>query len=218
MKEKAAPPVSEELLTKRMEYINSDASIEALSERIADFEMDHVVTQLDQSLEDADLKHKAEVLEALKSHLRKRREEVGKTFDERVTKEIAEAGHKELVAARSRLDETKVIEERLRQAISEEDTETITVGRKQLTIQELQETLELDKETYASVVRRIQELELQRDRPKRISVYYNADIASVRDSRIKYTIGTVFGVIVCGLLLVILGRAGVANLLPFNQP
>ncbi|MHC4556649.1 MAG: GumC family protein [Planctomycetota bacterium] len=206
MKEKAALPVSEELLIKRKEYIDSDASIEALSERITDFEVDNVVAQSDQSTEDAELKHKAEVLEALKSHLHKRREEVGKTFDEMVSHHHTKAHEATLSETKFQLEQTREYEKRLRQTLSKEDTETIGLGRKQLRIQELQDRIQLAKERYDIVLRRIQDLSLQRKQPTRISVHDYADIVSVRDSRIKYTIGAVFGVIVCGILLAILGK------------
>jgi DNA repair exonuclease SbcCD ATPase subunit len=206
-KEQAIAPASEELLTKRKEYIDSDASIEALSERIADFEVDYVVSQSGQSAEDPELKRQAEVLDALKSHLRKRREEVGKTFDEMVSHHRTKAHEATLSETRVQLEQTREYEKRLRQTLSEQHTETIDVGRKQLTIQELQDKLESTKQRYDTVNKRYQDLELQQRRPTRISVHYNAEIASVRDSRLKYTIGVVLGVVVCGLLLVILGIA-----------
>jgi uncharacterized protein involved in exopolysaccharide biosynthesis len=175
--ERAIAP--EELLRMRQEYINQDPTVVAFTDHITQADQELISMRLILQPEHPDLRRKAELLETLKNHLKQREQEASQAFDERVTKEVAEAGHNELVAARSKLDETTVIEESLRQAISEEDTETITVGRKQLTIQELQETLEFDKETYASVVRRIQDLELQRDRPKRISVHYYADVANI---------------------------------------
>ncbi len=195
--ERAIAP--EELLRMRQEYINQDPTVVAFTDHITQADQELIVMQQTLQPMHPDLRNKAELLETLKNHLEQQKQEASQAFDERVTKEVAEAGHKELVAARSKLDETKVIEERLRQAISEEDTETITVGRTQLTIQELQETLEFDKETYASVVRRIQELELQRDRPKRISVYYNADVANINDKRIKLSIAVVFVALICGM-------------------
>lgn len=195
--ERAIAP--EELLRMRREYVNQDPMVVAFTENITQAEQELIVLQQTLQPINPDLKRKAELLETLKNHLEQQKQKARQDFDERVTKEVAEAGHKELVAARSRLDETKLIEQNLLKAISEEDTETITVGRTQLTIQELQETLEFDKETYDSVVRRIQELELQRDRPKRISVHYNADVANINDKRIKLSVAVIFVALVCGM-------------------
>lgn len=46
-----------------------------------------------------------------------------------------------------------------------------------------------------------------RHRPSSISVAYYADVAAIRDNRVKYTIGMVVGVIACGIVLVTLGKA-----------
>lgn len=43
--------------------------------------------------------------------------------------------------------------------------------------------------------------------PARISVAYYADVVAIRDSRIKYTIGMVAAVVVCGMIFAILGKA-----------
>jgi chromosome segregation ATPase len=156
------------------------------------------------------------VLDALKSHLRKRREEVGKAFDEMASHHRTKAHEATLSETKVQLEQTREYERRLRQTLSQQDTKTIDVGRKQLTIQELQDRLESTKERYGTVSKRYQDLELQRKRPNRISVHYNAEITSVRDSRLKYAIGVVLGVIVCGLLLVILGIAGRRSSTPIS--
>jgi len=43
--------------------------------------------------------------------------------------------------------------------------------------------------------------------PSRISVAYNAKIAAIHDNRVKFTVGIAVGVIACGIVLVILGKA-----------
>jgi len=55
------------------------------------------------------------------------------------------------------------------------------------------------KEMYDTIGRRIQELEMERKRPARVSVAYNADIASIQDKRVKLTLAVIFGALVCGL-------------------
>jgi len=135
----------------------------------------------------------------LKKHLEGRKQEASSAFDNLVAKESAVAGNKQLVAKRSELEQTREYEKRLQETLAQQDTQTIGIGRKQLTIQELQDGLESTKEAYGIVLRRIQDLELQRKRPTRISVHYNADIASINDKRIKYSIALIFGSLVCGM-------------------
>ena len=45
---------------------------------------------------------------------------------------------------------------------------------------------------------------MERRRPARISVAYNADIASTGDKRVKYTMALMFGAMACGMLLAVL--------------
>jgi len=68
--------------------------------------------------------------------------EASSAFDELVAKETAEAGNKQLVAKRSELEQTREYEKRLQEILSQQDTQTIGIGRKQLTIQELQDRLD----------------------------------------------------------------------------
>jgi capsular exopolysaccharide synthesis family protein len=45
---------------------------------------------------------------------------------------------------------------------------------------------------------------MERKRPARISVYYDADVASIQDKRVKYSAALVFGAMACGMLLAFL--------------
>jgi capsular exopolysaccharide synthesis family protein len=95
-------------------------------------------------------------------------------------------------------------EKRLRDMLAKENGETIELGRKQLAIQDQQEQLELTKELYSTVGRRIQELEMERKRPARISIAYNASVAPVPNKRIKYTAALIFGSLAAGCFLALL--------------
>ena len=196
-REQAISP--EELLKMRQDYINRDPAVVAFTENITQLEQLLIVAQQTLSPMNPELSRKAELLRILKGHLDDRKQEASVAFDELVAKETAEAGNKQLVTKRSELEQTREYEKRLREILSQQDIQTIGIGRKQLTIQELQDRLESTKEAYGLVLKRIQALELQRKRPTRISVHYNADISSINDKRIKYTIALIFGSLVCGM-------------------
>lgn len=66
-----------------------------------------------------------------------------------------------LTDTRYELERAKVYEKRMRETLAKEDTEAIELGRKQLTIEELKEQLELTQERYDTVCQRIHELELE---------------------------------------------------------
>ena len=57
---------------------------------------------------------------------------------------------------------------------------------------------------YDMVTRRIQEMEMERKQPARISVAYPADITPIRDKRIKYTMTLVFAALAGGIGLAFL--------------
>jgi len=196
-KEQAILP--EELLKMRQDYINQDPAVVAFTGNITQLEQELIVAQQALSPINPELSRKSELLRILKEHLAERKQEASSAFDELVAKETAEAGNKQLVAKRSELEQTREYEKRLQEILSQQDTQTIGIGRKQLTIQELQDRLDSAKEAYGLVLKRIQTLELQRKRPTRISVHYNADMASINDKRTKYSIALVFGSLVCGM-------------------
>jgi capsular exopolysaccharide synthesis family protein len=138
-------------------------------------------------------------LNKLKERLKELRQEASDTFDEMARKEAAAAVEKMLNDKRNELAQTKAHEDRLRQTLSQVDTKKVETGRKQLDIDDLQAELALAQERYDQLQVSIQDLELQRKRPRRISVYRDADIAGIQDKRVKFSIAVVFGALVCGL-------------------
>jgi succinoglycan biosynthesis transport protein ExoP len=196
-REQAIAP--EELLKMRQDYINQDPAVVAFTDNITQLEQELIIAQQTLTADNPELIRKTELSRILKKHLEDRKQEASSAFDNLVAKESAEAGNKQLVTKRSELEQTREYEKKLRETLSQQDTQTIGIGRKQLTIQELQDRLESTKEAYDIVLRRIQDLEMQRKRPTRISVHYNADIASISNKRIKYSIALVFGSLVCGM-------------------
>lgn len=191
----------EELLKMRRDYINQDTSVTALTERITQLEQEIIVAKQSLSPTNPEIQNKNQTLDALKQRLEERKQEASKDFDDLLAKETAEAGNKQLVAVRSQLDQTREYEKGLRETLSKEDTQTITVGRQQLAIDELQADLDLTQGRYDIILKSIQDLELQRKRPARVSVYYNADVTSITDKRVKLSIALIFGSLVCGMVL-----------------
>ncbi len=196
-REQAIAP--EELLKMRRDYINQDTSVTALTDRITELEQDIVVARQALSPTNPEIQNKVQLLEALKQRLDERKSEASKDFDDLVAKETAVAGNRQLAAIRSQLDQTREYEKRLRETLSKEDIQTIDLGRKQLTIDELQADLDLTKDRYDLVLRRVQDLELQRKRPARVSLYYYADLASINDRRVKLSVALVMAALVCGM-------------------
>lgn len=92
----------------------------------------------------------------------------------------------------------------LRDKLNQENAETIELGRKQLIIQEQQDHLNLTKEMYDAVRRRIQQLEMERKRPARISLYYYASTAPEQGKRFKLLLVILFGSLALGAALAVI--------------
>jgi len=193
------PIPAADMLKMRQDYISEDPAVVAFTERVTQLEQDVIVAEQTLSPTNPELSRISERLRIFKEHLENRKQEASSAFDNLAAKESAEAGNKELVTIRSQLEQTREYENSLRETLSKQDIQTVQTGRKQLTIQELQDRLDSTKEEYSLVLKRIQTLELQRKRPARISVHYNAELASINDKRIKFSIAVVFGSLVCGM-------------------
>lgn len=194
----------EKLLKLRYEFTNADLTVQALTGNIAQLEQALIEAKQALAPTNPELKRKADLLEALNVRLEERRREVAKNFDDLMGAELTKSNEDQLDGAKIELEQIAKYEKRLQDMLTKENAETIGLGRKQLTIQDLQEQLSLTKELYDTVRRRIQELEMERKRPGRISVAYYANIAPVRNKRIKYTAALMFGGLACGMFLAFL--------------
>jgi len=196
------------LFRMRYEFINADPIFQVLSSNITQLDQGLIVAKQTLAPTNPELKRKAELLEVLKRRLEEKRNELGKTFDDLMTQELAKNHEGQLTNVTIELTQIADYEKRLQDMLAKENSETIELGRKNLAIQDQQEQLELTKELYDTVRRRIQQLEMERKRPARISIAFNANVAPVPNKRIKYTVALIFGSLAaaCSLAL-LMGRA-----------
>ena len=198
-REEPIPP--DELLKMRQQYTNRDPSVVSFSERIAQLEHSLMIARQTLTPTHSDLILQAELLEIMKTRLKERKEEASKEFDDLLSEEVAKAGDSKLINVRTALEQTEVYEKILEETIKKEDAETIKLGRLQLDIQDLQDKLDMKKERHDRVLKRIQDLQMQRKRPTRINVQDYAHISGIRDRRAKLSIGLVLAGLACGLWL-----------------
>ncbi|MBA7637147.1 hypothetical protein ES703_44782 [subsurface metagenome] len=192
------------LLERRYTFVQNDILIRMLTERIAELEEELISVGQILSDDNPKLKLRAELLEAFKAKLEEHREKVEKTFDESVAEELSENREAELADAKLVLEGLIAQRDILQAKIDKEDIDTIELGRKQLDITEQQDRLALTKEVYDTIRRRIQQMEMERKRPARISVPYETTVVPVPSKRIKYTMALMFGGMACGMLLAFL--------------
>ncbi len=192
------------LLERRHTFVQNDILIQMLTERIAQLEEELISAGQILSDDNPKLKQRAELLEAFEAKLEEHREKVEKTFNESVAEELSENREAELADAKLELQGLIAQREILQAKIDKEDINTIELGRKQLAITEQQEQLALSKEVLVTIRRRIQQMEMERKRPARISVPYETTVVPVPGKRVKYTIALIFGGMACGMLLAFL--------------
>ncbi len=212
------PPV----LAARNQYINSDPEVQALTQRKVSLEQELVEAKQNLAVENPAIKQKEEFLEGFRARVESRRAEVGKQFDvyvseqrrvavdqQRAMADQEEKNRLEKMREKRRetlasLERIKVHAERLNQIIKQQDEQAQKAGRASVDIRVAQSQLELDKEMFDTVARRLKEMEMGRNRDPRIAVHAKADVQGFEDKRIKYTAGVAFGALGCGCLLAFL--------------
>ena len=199
LEEKKPSSLPDELMKMREEYINSNIAMQELTRQLAQLEQDAMLSRQAMVPGNPLLQQKEEFVKTFQTRLDEKREEVGKKFDERMSKQVDKVNADRLANARLELEQTVTYENRLREMLAKEDAKTVEVGRKQLAIEEIKEQLASTKEIYDKIGQRIQDLEMERKRPARVTVAYNADIGNIRDKRVKFTMAIVFGALACGI-------------------
>lgn len=202
-KDQALSP--QESMKMRNEYINSDPTIRALTQQMSQLDLEFVRHKQKLTANNPTLKDEQDLLNVLNARLEDKRQELSKAFDGAVSEEISKAGVEKLNNVKVELEQAKVLESNLRERLAKEDTDTIEIGRKQLAIHELESQMSLTQATYDKIFQRIQELEMERKRPVRITVAYEADIDPINnDKRVKSIAGLMFGAMAFGILLAFL--------------
>ena len=194
----------DELLKMRQAFINGDTSVVVLSNNIAKMEQELIVLQETMTSNNPGLELQGKLVEIMKTRLDEAKEQASDNFDELLNEEMAKVGDATLLSTRAALEQAKGYEELLRSTIDKEDQETIALGRLQLEIEDLQDRLNMTKDRYEAVLKRIQDLEMQNKRPARISVSDYASIADIEDKRIKFSAAIVLAGLFSGLWLAFL--------------
>ncbi|MBN2312588.1 MAG: hypothetical protein JXM79_01575, partial [Sedimentisphaerales bacterium] len=196
---KEQPLPQGELLQLRQSYVNADPAVTAIAENIMTLEQELIVAEQKYSSTNPEVRRQKELLNTMKERLKTLKQEASDEFDEMAQKQAMAAGEKLLSDKRNELEQARIFEQNLRNELSHQDIETKQTGRTQLSIDDYQAELTSSQERYDAVTKSIQDLELQRKRPTRISVYYNADIASIQDKRLKMTFALIFGGFIFGM-------------------
>lgn len=192
------------LIERRNVVINSDPVIQALTSGIMRYEELIVIGQQTMTPDNPELKQRIEVSKTLKERLVQRRKEVAQEFDKNFEAELAKNRGRRLAELKVQLEQTIQYEQRIREKLAKQDMDAIGIGRKQFAIDDQKEQLARTKEMYDRVNKRIDQIQLERKRPARISVAYGASSVPAQGKRRKLAAALGFGGLALGALLALL--------------
>ncbi len=194
----------EDLERQRQELVERDPIVKSLREDVAKYEEMVRVGRSTMQENNPVLVRRMQMLEDLQRQLQKRRNEIAADVETLLQKEVRKSTTQDLQEAKTELAQTLIYEERLRDKLAQTDAETIGLGRKQFEIDDYTEQLEQTKMVYNDVVRRIEELNIERYRQPRISVgSYATSIEAIGKKR-KMAAASMFGGLSLGVLLALL--------------
>ena len=194
----------DKVLAMKNDLLSKDIQLQSLSSQISQLEQALIVANQTMTNENPEIKRRSQLLENMKAKLKDRQDQLTMSFNDMLTQETARNRDYKLKESKAELGRTNVYEQKLREALSKHNVETIELGRKQLAMQDQKEQFALTEEMYNAVRRRIQELEMERKRPARISVAFNADSMLAKDKRPKFMAVNVFGAGFLAMMLVML--------------
>jgi capsular exopolysaccharide synthesis family protein len=192
------------LIERRNMVINSDPVIQALTSSIMRYEELIVIGQQTMTPDNPELKQRTEVLKTLRERLVQRRKEVAQEFDKNFETELAKNRNRRLAELKVQLEQTIRYEQRIREKLAKQDMDAIGIGRKQFTIDDQKEQLARTKVMYDRVNVRIDQIQLERKRPARISIAYRASSVPAQGKRRKLAMALGFGGLALGALLALL--------------
>jgi capsular exopolysaccharide synthesis family protein len=186
------------------ELIENDPLVRSLREDIRRYEYlirDGQATMLDTNPE---MKRRREILQELQAELENKRQEVSVRMEQKALADTQRARQAELDNLQTQLNQAVAYEEKLRQQLAAQDASTISIGRTQLDIDDLREQYDSSRQIYNEITRRIDELNIERDRQPRISVGSWARSISTEGKKKKLAGAAAFGGLAFGLALAVL--------------
>ena len=160
----------QERLKMRQEYVNSDATIKALAEKIAEVEMELILADQTKGGDNPEVKNKINLLKALKLRLSEAKDRVGQAFDRLMAVQAEKARLQNIAKAKAEIEQNRAYEDKLQIRLAQESEETNDIALKQLQIQGIRDELEAIKAMYDEANRRIMDLRMQ---PQELPALYD---------------------------------------------
>ena len=196
--------VVEGLAERRQAFINSDPTLQSLTDRVASLEEQLVISQQTLSETNPQLRQQQEILDAFKQRVKDRRIELEISFNENIARERTTSQADRRIELQAKLEQITLQESILQKRKEEADAETIEVGKKHLEIQEKQEELAMTKELLNTVQREIQKFLMESNRPARITKVPGAASIEMPDKKMKLLAAVFFAGLAGGIFMAFL--------------
>lgn len=188
----AGPMDPIQLMQMKSEFVNSDPTIQIIITDIA--QQENFFARRKQILVPGNLEyeHNVEILDTLKASRKDRETVLLEKFNREFEVAMHENNKRHIADIKLELESTKEYEKRIRDQLAMKNSETIEMGRKQLSINDQQEKLLRLKTMQGTINSRIDELEMESKRPARITVAYSASSIPATSKKLKLTFVILF--------------------------
>ncbi len=195
---------SEHFIQQRSEILEQDPVLQAIAEDLRQYERQILVSRQTMHPNNPELVRQEQVLQTLQERYEERKEEVAQEFEDSFQEKQITSRQLQLNDLKNQRAQLGTLQQRLQEKLKEQDSEAIRIGRKQFTIDDQREQLLLTKERWQQVSRRIEELNIERRRPTRISIADEAVSVPVSGKRKKMAGAVGFGGLALGTLVAFL--------------
>lgn len=198
----------EELLSARRDAVDSDPLIRALAQRIADVQVDLAVVREKEPNDTTSIQRQQRIIDGLDQQLATLRQTRREQFEAELSDTLKRQSEQRLAKAKRELQRVKAHEDRLQRAVREQEEEARLprVASPNVEIQDRQFHLELDRESYEQICRRLHDIEMKRDRRPRVRIASLAEIRGMVDPRRRWTLMVLGAAVVLSVILLIVRR------------
>lgn len=145
-----------------------------------------------------------QILDELQLELENKRQEATARHEQTALADARRVRQAQLEALKAELTQLITYEEKIQEQLKLHDDSTVRIGRTQLDIDDLREQFENTRQIYNEISRRIEELNIERDRRPRISVASWARSVSAEGKKMKLAMAAPFGGAAMGFALALL--------------
>ena len=183
----------------KFDRINSDPTVVMLTSEVTLLEKQLIVANKNYAPENPALQTMTDIYLAMKERLAEKRLEIDESFDADIESQMQQIAGYEIEKIEAEFKSIGAHQKSIEETLAKEDAETREIGQKQLAIRDEQEKLGDIKELLETIRRRITQLEMEGQRPARISVAYRASSIPAKTKQIQYSAACIFAALGMGL-------------------